>query len=278
MTREMPRGAKRVSALTLRAGIDRSSRNAGFSLVELSVVIAIIAVLTSGVITGNSLLQRAKIAKFLDELSIYVSGYTSFAGVYNGAPGDITNAQSLFGSTYKGMSITNGGGGGCIAWTEGPQLWIQLSAAGFITGTTFTSASSTINSPWLVPTSASLGNMSMSRPMLGVGYVTNFGNACYQVATANNAFVIGITSGGTGGPSQSGVNSVGAFLVPSDMSYIDTKIDDGAPRSGNVWGMGSTATGTSACASSLGTTGSITDGTYTTANSSKNCWMLYDLD
>ena len=68
-----------------------------FSLVELSIVLVILGLLTGGILAGQSLIRASELRKYQTELSRYETAYNSFLERYNARPGDMADAESLWG-------------------------------------------------------------------------------------------------------------------------------------------------------------------------------------
>ena len=64
-----------------------------FTLVEVSLVLFILAVLVSATLTGSSLMSRAKANRVIKELQEYKQAITSFYDTYGALPGDFADAQ-----------------------------------------------------------------------------------------------------------------------------------------------------------------------------------------
>jgi|GEM_PF-1841360 len=98
----------------------KQPRNRAFTLVELAISIAIIAVLLSGVTAVSSLAHSARIQKFIHDLTVIRAAMVDFENQYNYMPGDIPNAVSFFGAgncpDHGSMSqlTCNGDGNGII--------------------------------------------------------------------------------------------------------------------------------------------------------------------
>ncbi len=107
----------------------------GFSLIELSVVIVILSLLIGGVVTGATLIERAKLQNVLQEFRQLSFAVTNFKMQYNSLPGDMSNASSVLGT----HSSCDGSGNGYIdAAASGNDeivcAWVHLSAANLLTG------------------------------------------------------------------------------------------------------------------------------------------------
>jgi prepilin-type N-terminal cleavage/methylation domain-containing protein len=237
----------------------RIRSNAGFSLLELSIVIAIIGLLTGGVIAGQSLIRASELRSITSELTTYVSATSTFRDKYNALPGDMTDATSIWGDNNTKCpdgAITNGTPGTCNgdgdglietsgavnAASERFMFWNQLALAKAIPGSydgivgaTTTVEPTLLNSPrgkngaliWSMHTL----NMTVALPA----------DLTYYAMDYQNMFVVGNLV-----PSCCGI---GAFLTPDEIFSIDTKMDDGLPAKGNVIRVGGqVATESSTCA------------------------------
>ena len=127
-------------------------RNA-FSLVELSIVLVILGLLTGGILTGQSLIRSAELRKVLTQSQNYQTAMLTFREKYFALPGDMTNAQNFWGvadadaawcwtTPSTGTETCNGNGDGQLQLSyvavsynlEGKRFWHHLANAGMITG------------------------------------------------------------------------------------------------------------------------------------------------
>ena len=67
-----------------------------FSLVELSIVLVILGLLTGGILAGQSLIRAAQLRAVSTEYSRYVASINSFRDKYFGWPGDLRNATAFW--------------------------------------------------------------------------------------------------------------------------------------------------------------------------------------
>ena len=108
----------------------KKSRNsqAGFTLVEIAIVLVIIGLLIGGVLKGQAMIQNAKVkrvAKQMDELRAAVMSFYDKYGLY---PGDENIAAIPPGADAEGN------GSGQITGAETFELFRDLQLAGLISG------------------------------------------------------------------------------------------------------------------------------------------------
>jgi prepilin-type N-terminal cleavage/methylation domain-containing protein len=112
---------------------------AGFTLIELAIVLVIIGLLLGGVLKGQELINSAKVKNMANDfrnLQVYVYSYQD---KFRALPGDDKAAVQHVAAT------TNGNGNGVIegAWnaasaTESFNFWQHIRLAGLATGSTVT--------------------------------------------------------------------------------------------------------------------------------------------
>jgi prepilin-type N-terminal cleavage/methylation domain-containing protein len=220
---------------------------AGFTLVELAIVMIIIGLLIAGVLKGQALIGNAKVTAQVAQIKSIDAATSTFRDMYNALPGDIANpAGRLANCTAVGNCNVAGGGDGQVGLVAGgaqtfgapagEQLtfFIHLNAAQLLTG---------IN-----PAAAVLAS---------------WGGA-YPAAKVNGGLLAGSVAGGAGGGALSNMQGMAAANVLSGLylslnnnpaaasdavgsitaneaARLDTKIDDGTPISGSVFPGGAAA-------------------------------------
>lgn len=203
-------------------------RSAGFTLLELAIVLAIIGLLIGGILAGQSLIRTSEIQSVINDITKYRGAISQFNTQYNSLPGDLIDATKYWNSAggtgsdatcraaiASTQSTCNGDGNNQVAQTtEGYVAWQHLSKAGLVTGI-FSGVSGTTTS---IP----------KAKMANVGYTFNYTgtttNGSEFDGTYGNVLYIG-----TGAP------STGVFLTPNDAYQLDAKIDDGKPGLGDIY-------------------------------------------
>ena len=74
----------------------------GFTLIEVSIVITIIALLISGVVAGKTLMESAELKSVIAGVNEYKAAVRQFELNYDGLPGDINDASSYFAGVNNG--------------------------------------------------------------------------------------------------------------------------------------------------------------------------------
>jgi prepilin-type N-terminal cleavage/methylation domain-containing protein len=130
-----------------------------FSLVELSIVLVVLGLLTGGVLAGPSLIHAAELRNITVEVSAFKTAINTFKEKYSALPGDMSNAVSFWGRADNGsfsgqcanpytdggnsIQTCNGDGNGKVGiwqpilparYYEAFRSWQHLANAGLITG------------------------------------------------------------------------------------------------------------------------------------------------
>jgi len=116
-------------------------KNKAFSLIELTIVLTVIALLTTIVISSKKALQNAKVIAFIDQVQQYKMAYETFVEQYGAPPGDVQNATDLFTGVqspgggdglldYNSTATSKYGAGGA----ESNAAWQHLKYAGLVKG------------------------------------------------------------------------------------------------------------------------------------------------
>ena len=83
----------------------------GFSLVELSIVLVILGLLTGGILAGQSLIRAAELRSVATESQRYMAALNSFRDKYFALPGDMANATAFWGAQNATPATCHGAQG-----------------------------------------------------------------------------------------------------------------------------------------------------------------------
>lgn len=236
-----------------------------FSLVELSIVLVILGLLTGGILGGQALIRAAELRSVATEYQRWITATQTFRDKYLALPGDITNATRFWGaldggdginSDCRGESITlltcNGDGNGRIqgfttsaTFThESFLFWQHLANAGLIEGKYAGNfgnfAGNTICTGADYVPGCNVPRSKISQGFWVVnGHLTVSGNADLFDGNYGNTLAL------TDVTSFTSAQYTGDLLRAEEAWNIDTKLDDGSPGLGSVvaarWGTCTTA-------------------------------------
>lgn len=224
---------------------DTAAHRAGFSLVELSIVMAIIGLLAGGVMVGKSMIRSSQVRAVVTEYERYTTASQAFENKYNALAGDMANATTYWGdnnSKCADPAITDGNPGTCNGnadgilnagtaintTTESFQFWNQLALAGFIAGK-YTGITGSNGTYW-VGNDAIIGTNVPASRMTGAGwaafyyYDTFAGDSVLYSGIYRNVLIFGAEIRGN--------YNIATQLRPDEAKSIDDKLDDGYPGTG----------------------------------------------
>ena len=231
--------------------------DAGFTLIEIAIVLVVIGLLVGAVLTGQELIGSARVRNLADTQAGIQSAYFAFVDRYRRIPGD-WNASDA--GDALGVAVSGGGNdNGRIdndpgsEWTEPNALWEQLAKAGLLQGE-FTGDA-------VAPTPS---------------------NQRAPLNPFNRVMVLGRTDdylhAGKTPPIR--LNLVLGRGIPVDLAReLDTKMDDGVPDTGALRltvssgaTFGEVAEGEASCARNAGDDGSRI---YDVGADSQDCNVTY---
>ena len=259
-----------------------SNMRQGFSLLELSIVLVIIGLITGGIMAGRSMVRAAELRSVMSDMSKYKSAVYTFREKYNALPGDMKNATSYWGAladggpsaacataTPSGTATCNGNGNGKLedindsAYTtnENFRFWQHLANAGLLEGS-FTGTGSTGSVYFQAAPSVNVP----SSKITGAGYSVE-APCSTSAAMCDNT---GIDYGNLiyfGTPNTIYYTN-SAVLPPTDTYSLDVKMDDGLPTQGTMRVIYN-----GACSNGTGPTDLTA--TYILTNSAVYCSILF---
>jgi len=227
----------------------KNALRAAFTLVELSIVLVIIGLLTGGIMVGQHLILQASVDAQIAQLDQFNRAANTFSGKYGSLPGDLDPLSATqFGFISRSGAAGQGDGNGLIEGYAGTPstaavfggedelFWCDLSSAQLIPysfsnsanfGTTnIVSATQIVN---YLPPAKIGGNNYIYVMGTAANNFTNISTALNRI----NYFGIEVISGSTtdGGGRAIGANRSFSVYIAN---AIDSKIDDGFPTTGNV--------------------------------------------
>ena len=195
----------------MKACLNKRSTQAGFTLVEIAIVLVIIGLLLGGILKGQEMITQAKIKNVINDFNGVSAAMNSYQDRYRALPGDDVNAAGRWAASFGG----NGNGqfdvaGATEVYNSVPaaaptaatpevnKFWWHLRLAGFVPG----------------PTAAVIG----------------------AVAPPTNAAggLLGVQTGGMGFTS----NIICSSNLPDKIAIaVDTQMDDATNTTGQVRGL-----------------------------------------
>jgi len=184
-------------------------KQAGFTLVEIAIVLVIIGLLLGGILKGQEMITQAKIKNVVNDFNGITVAVTSYQDRYRFLPGDDPNANGR----WTVQAPANGSGDGVIAGQynatpagvtpvageESNLFWQHLRIAGFVPGVT-----------------------------TGAGSGTQPPNAAGGIIGVQNAATPGNGLGFTG------LTICSSNLPDKIASAVDTQMDDGNSQTGQM--------------------------------------------
>ena len=261
--------------------------NRAFSLVELSIVLVILGLLTGGILAGKSLIRATELRSVSTEYSRYVTAAQAFRDKYFALPGDILNATSFWGDNNTlcpDAAIANGSPGTCNgngngsleAGTAGSvqgemfMYWQHLANAGLIEGSYSGIAGATNALHAVVDTNSPRSRIKSTAVWQVRDLGTRSGtDGMFDGDYGNTLLLAGQAAGMPAGP----------ILSPEEAWNIDTKMDDGKAATGKIVGY-ITYLGCAQQASGAGMPGgvsssSILTAVYNLSNSTEICMLMF---
>jgi prepilin-type N-terminal cleavage/methylation domain-containing protein len=182
----------------------------GFTLIEMSIVLVVIALIIGAILGGAGIIKRAKAINVVSDIHQFTTATDIFYEKYRALPGDYSLAIDQWGTATQ-----NGNENGRIEASESLRAWQQLSLA------------NVLNENYTGTGTVSLGKNIPKSDFDGAGYKLQYIGTPY-----NDNFIILTTT------------SDGFPLKPADGFYVDKELDDGLPNEGKIYGIGA---GTDLC-------------------------------
>ncbi len=221
-----------------RTALLRKAQCNGFTILEMSTVIGIIALIAGGIMVGQTMIRNSQLQAVISDLAKYTQAVQSFHDKYWALPGDFTGAEALWGTasggcpngTGTGTQTCNGNGNGYLEgdWSgveyEDYRGWQHLSNAGMIDGY-YTGVRDPVHGhvPGVNVPASKLPNS---------GFNWNSTNTATYPPSINVPSELYLEFGGIApwGPDD----LEGPTLTTQEAYALDMKMDDGLPLTGTV--------------------------------------------
>ncbi len=195
---------------------NKNSAEAGFTLVEIAIVLVIIGLLLGGILKGQEMITQAKIKNVINDFNGITAAMNSYRDRYRTLPGDDNSAAGRWAGAFSGNGNGQFDAGGAAevynnvpagpptaATPEVNKFWWHLRLSGFVAGQTAVGDIASITPP----TNATSG-------------------------------ILGVQTGGMGFTS----NIICTSNLPDKIAIaVDTQMDDATSTTGQVRGMLQTA-------------------------------------
>jgi prepilin-type N-terminal cleavage/methylation domain-containing protein len=182
-------------------------KQAGFTLIEIAIVLVIIGLLLGGILKGQELVTGARVRNLISQQDGVKAAFFGFQDRYRAYPGDYAQARV----NIAGVA-GDGNGNGRVEPTGTPSeqllVWDHLSHAGFITGTYSASGAASFSTA--------------TNPM-------NPYNIFIDLAYDANYY-------GIGGVGQRHNVKTGSEIPVEIVAEVDRKVDDGNAATGGFRG------------------------------------------
>jgi len=224
------------------------NRQAGFTLIEIAIVLVIIGLLLGGVLKGQELITSARVRNLISTQDGIKAAYFGFQDRYRALPGDYSGANAfanipnMVGATFGGNGdgrIIDAGGA-----NEQTLAWMHLSNAGFLTGAyrmaAINEAVSTTNTP--------------SNPYNAFMQIVH--DNVYSIVTGDPAVTVRLNV------------KMGNQIPVEIMTEVDRKVDDANAGRGTLRMSVYQGTGTAPVAANCFTAGT---GVWLTTTNEVNC-------
>ncbi len=232
----------------------------GFTLLEVTMVLSVVALIVAGLLTTRSLIRTSQIQAVVGQYQEYSSAVKNFKTKFHALPGDFAGATALWGASTNcpvgstaatGTQTCNGNGNGIIEIDstryEHLAAWRHLGISGFInqnfTGNTFgsTTCNMDIKGGVTSPISKLKGaTWNIGANTAGTAYTTGAAgdqyfsmNACTNQPTMHALWLGGSLQDDNGQAESCSQSQIPVF-TGAEAYEMDVKFDDKKAKAGKM--------------------------------------------
>lgn len=223
---------------------------AGFTLVELAIVMIIIGLLIGGVLKGQELIGNARVTSTIAQIKAIDAATSTFKDMYAALPGDVRGPGNRLPNCTADNCTASGNGNGIIdagfnaaPTGEAATFFVHLSAADLLSGLNPAGDGGAWNS--LYPAATVSGGYHVG----GVRAAAELTGAVATVGARSGTYLVLTQTAGA---------APAATLTPNQAFRIDAKLDDGVPGTGSTRSNGG-GEGGGGCASATAYNESVPD-------------------
>ena len=269
-----------ASALSMLTATEGRGNAAGFSLIELAIVLVILGLLVGGILSGQAMIRASEVRSVISEKEKYETAINYFKEKYDSLPGDMPDATAFWGSaggtgsdatcfmnqTATSPATCNGNGNGqtgnsAFGYDERFASWKHLANAGLIEGN-YSGKTGGTQGSYVQQVGTNVPRATIRNGFFDFWYEDGNGASGTFAASKWNRHVLTLY----------GDNSSYSALKPEEAWKIDTKIDDSSPVYGNVMSTKKTSTVGTDC-----TTSDAASAAYAVTDSRMLCLLQFAL-
>lgn len=264
-----------------------NNNKTGFTLIELAVVIVIIGLILGGIVVGQGMIQNGQMQAVVSDFDKYRSAAIKFRDKYKELPGDMVNAEAVWGANMEaavrtcpptasnnGSTTTCNGNGDTFigdsvgnpfgvqaAYIETLTFWQHLKNAEMIKGNYNGRLSTAANG---ITPNVNVPSPGLRNAVFSVRYFpNNTVTTGFYDNTYSHVFFFGAAGADATTP------AFNPILTPEEAQIIDAKIDDGKPGQGKVLAPNRTTLGN--CA----TVGAADVAAYDITQQTATCSLIF---
>ncbi len=219
----------------------KPTKQQGFTLVEIAVVLVIIGLLIGGVLRASELMNASRASTIVKEQTSMQTAFYGFVDRFKMLPGDLTATQSLLINSNTAPAFSPNDGN--VLLDDSPAFFNNLAQAGFIVcGACASSAVVTPGTAGASPTAgayiAPTAGLKPSNSPVNVygqpmAFYFNTGTTAGSTPVMGGSTAGSISFLGTAAEGGKPLLLTGGTISSAMMAEIDRKSDDGSPGTGS---------------------------------------------